>query len=258
MLIDTHCHLWWPSIRNNSEEIIRRAMKAGVEKIIVPGTDLESSQLSIALAKKYPGFLFAAVGIHPEEILNNAISSNSVEEIRKLITDNREWIVAVGEIGTDAKDERMKECMEDQQKLMQSQAQLALDFNLPIIIHTRNSFDETISVLNGLNQMPKGVFHCFSNDEVALQKALEIGFDVSYCGNISWSKRIKKLAKLTPLTRIHIETDAPFMTPEERRGEENEPSNVKIVAQIIAQTHEVSLPELEANLENNAKRLFGI
>jgi len=251
MLIDTHAHLWFPEYENDLEEVMARAKAAGVGKMIVPGTSLESSKMAIALAKKYPGVLYASVGVHPEELLNHNFEETPLG-LRELIAENREWIVAIGEIGTDASSEELKNCMGEQRELLRKQCELALEHDLPVIVHTRNSLKKALEVLDGLKKMPRGQFHCFSHDEAGVKEVLSRGFCVSFCGNIAWSKRVARLVPLVPIERLLLETDSPFMLP----GKRNEPSNVTITAQMIADLQGLSLKVVEEQTIKNAKALF--
>ena len=251
MLIDTHAHLWFPEYENDLEEVMARAKAAGVGKMIVPGTSLESSKMAIALAKKYPGVLYASVGVHPEELLNHNFEETPLG-LRELIAENREWIVAIGEIGTDASSEELKNCIGEQRELLRKQCELALEHDLPVIVHTRNSLKKALEVLDGLKKMPRGQFHCFSHDEAGVKEVLSRGFCVSFCGNIAWSKRVARLVPLVPIERLLLETDSPFMLP----GKRNEPSNVTITAQMIADLQGLSLKVVKEQTIKNAKALF--
>lgn len=269
MLVDTHAHLWWESYKDDLDEVVARARVAGVEKIIVPGTNIASSKQAIELAKNYPKFIYAAAGIHPEEIVDQESSDLSFATLQTALRSEL-WgqVVAVGEIGTDASTKEMQGCMSAQMVLFRSQCELALELDLPVIIHTRNSFAETWEVLQSLSAMPRGQFHCFSVDEVALTQVLSAGFCVSFCGNIAWSKRVAKLVPLVPRDRLLLETDSPFMTPRvakvpnsgpessEPRATRNEPANVRINAELIASLRGESLQVLGQQTTENAKRLF--
>jgi TatD DNase family protein len=258
MLIDTHAHLWFPDYYppeadqpgyyDDLEEVLARAKAAGVEKIIVPGTDRESSQKAVELARKYPGVIYASVGVHPEEILN----SSKVRIGRSDLLAARERIVAIGEIGTDASTEELKNCMDEQKTLFKEQCELALELDLPVIIHTRNSLSETLEMLDGLKKMPRGQFHCFSHDEDGVKQVLSRGFYISFCGNIAWSKRVAKLVPQVPDNLLLLETDSPFMDP----GKRNEPMNVTITAQMIADLRGQSLQAINEQTTANALRLF--
>lgn len=259
MLIDTHAHLWFDEYRDDLGEVLERARTAGVEKMIVPGTDIESCKQAVELAKEYPGVIYAAIGIHPEEVLN--LNSNKVRPSPPLSMrgwtplpsrSDLEAAVAIGEIGTDASTEELKSCMGTQKELFRVQCELALEYDLPVIIHTRNSLDEALQVLDALPTMPKGQFHCFSHDEEGVKQVLARGFYVSFCGNITWSKRVAKLVSLVADERLLLETDSPLMWA----GARNEPSNVAILAEKIAQLRGQNMDKVAEMTSNNAIRLF--
>ena len=261
MLIDTHAHLWFPEYENDLEEVMARAKAAGVGKMIVPGTDIESSRKAVELARKYPGVIYAGVGIHPEEVLRANYNEETPFACRRALLDLQSGIpfrespreiVAIGEIGTDAYTKEMQKCMEEQKVLFKIQCELALELDLPVIIHTRNSLSEALEVLDQLPQMPRGQFHCFSHDEAGVEEVLARGFYISLCGNITWSKRVARLVPLVPIKRLLLETDSPFMLP----GKRNEPSNVTITAQMIADLQGLSLKVVEEQTIKNAKALF--
>lgn len=251
MLIDTHAHLWFDDYRYDLGEVLARAKAAGVEKMIVPGTDSESNLKAIELAKKYPGVIYAAVGIHPEETvsLNFQIP---IYNLQTLIAENRDQLVAIGEIGTDKFNKLTSQQTNDQLELFRVQCELALEHDLPVIIHTRNSLSEALQVLDALPTMPKGQFHCFSHDEEGVKEVLARGFYVSFCGNITWSKRVAKLVSLVADERLLLETDSPLMWA----GARNEPSNVAILAEKIVQLRGQNMDKVAEMTSNNAIRLF--
>lgn len=264
MLVDTHAHLFFEDFKDDLDQVIARAKEAGVTKIIVPGTSVETSQQAVELAKKYPGVIYAAAGVHPEEVLDHSLQVSpglagarlNISAISRDLLSGRdlEGVVAVGEIGMDGYSAEMQKCMNEQGGLFKAQCEIALEYDLPVIIHTRNSFAEVWEVLSGLPQMPQGQFHCFSVDPEALEKVLAAGFYASFCGNITWSKRVAKLVPLVPLDRLLLETDSPFMKP----GERNEPANVRITAQIIADLRGVTLKDLGEQTTENVGRLYKI
>ncbi len=251
MLIDTHAHLFWDSYKDDLEQVIEKAKEAGVGKIIVPGTSMESSKQAIELAKKYPGVVYAAVGVHPEETSSLNLQ-NPIYNLQKMIAENREQVVAIGEIGIDLYTEELRGILSEQKKLFRAQCEIALEFDLPVIIHTRNSLAEALEVLDALPTMPRGQFHCFSHDEEGVKQVLSRGFYLSFCGNIAWSKRVARLVPLVPMDKLLLETDSPFMKP----GERNEPSNVTITAQMIADLRGLSSKVLSEQTTHNAVKLF--
>ena len=237
----------------------------------MPGTDIESSRKAVELAKRYPGVIYASVGVHPEEVMNHKSSDLSLATLSTALRSELKGAVAVGEIGTDNSSEEMKKCINEQMKLFEAQCGLALELDLPIIVHTRNSLGEALGVLDGLKTMPRGQFHCFSHDEEGVRRVLERGFYISFCGNITWSKRVAKLVPLIPNDRLLLETDSPFMLPRiakvpnsgpeslpAQAGSEprNEPANVAVLAQRIAELRGQTIDYLEKTTTRNANRLF--
>ena len=172
--------------------------------------------------------------------------------------------------------------MSAQKELFRAQCQLALEFDLPVIIHTRESLAQTLEVIDALPSMPRGQFHCFSHDEEGIKQVLARGFYVSFCGNITWSKRVARLVNLVPTDRLLLETDSPLMVPRDKKGNpiqwgessdhspiiaqgselgepgsnRNEPANVRILAEKIAEIRGQSLLEIEKFTTENVKTLF--
>jgi len=269
MYIDTHAHLWFADYQTDLDSVIENAKANNVTKMVVPGTDIESSRQAVALAKRYPGVIYAAVGVHPEEILNRKSSDHSSIIARRQGSELWEQAVAIGEIGTDGSTEELKNTMEQQKELFKVQCVLALEQDLPVIIHTRDSLQEALDVLDHLPSMPRGQFHCYSHDENGIKQVLERGFHVSFCGNISWSKRVRRLISNVPDDKLLLETDSPFMVPRDKNGDSvlqtaerselgdrNEPANVVYLAKIIAEVRNQDLKRIEEMTSENAKRLF--
>jgi TatD DNase family protein len=247
MLIDTHAHLWWDSYNNDVDEVVERSLKADVQKMVVPGTNIASSLQTIALAKKYPGIMYPAVGVHPEDV-----EGAEVAELKTMLAENKDVVIAIGEIGIDLYTEKEKQTLEAQKQLFREQCELAIEFDLPVIIHTRDSFPETWEVLSSLPVMPKGQFHCFSVDKVALTQVVAAGFYVSFCGNIMYSKRVAKLVSHVPDDQLLLETDSPFM----RVGERNEPAYVATLAEKVAELRGQTVEHIAKITTANANRLF--
>ena len=260
MLIDTHAHLWWDCYARNLNQVIERAKSVGIEKIIVPGTDVKSSIKAIELARSYEGLILAAVGIHPEELLNPNYNYKT-EELKKLIENNLNYVVAVGEVGIDLYTEEIKATIDRQKALFRQMCELAKVIKLPMIIHTRESVKEVLEILREYPNV-QAQFHCFGGTEEEAKDILKQGYYMSFCGNVSWSKRVRRISNIVPIERLLSETDSPFMTPVnewgEKIGEQNEPANVKISLQIIARERNMTIEEIEKAIEKNVRRLFNI
>ena len=252
MFIDTHCHLDFPEFDQDRDEVIKRAKSQGIEYIINIGSSLEGSKKSLELAKKYD-CIYATVGIHPHAA--DKFDKKEEAALRELAKEDK--IVAIGEIGLDY----YKNYSEapSQRLMFISLLQLAKDLDLPLVIHSRQARDDTLRVLK--EAMPiKAVVHCFSGDEIFLKDCLSLGFFISFTCNITYRKadNLRNLVKITPLERLLLETDAPFLPPEGLRGRRNEPLYVKNLASEIAKIKEINLDEVAQFTTANAKNFFKI
>ena len=253
MLVDTHCHLSSERFYNDYDEVIKRAQKAGVSKMIIPGTSEDDSKRVLKLAKQYLGIVYGAVGVHPEEI-------GKTTWLKELIKENKEWVVAVGEIGTDKNTEELRSTIREQKEMFRAQCEIALEYDLPVIVHTRDSMKETLEVLDQLPKMPRGHFHCWSDSDEMLEEVLARGFYVGFCGNVTYknNQKLQEQAKRVPANRLLLETDSPYLPPAGHRGERNEPINVKITAEFVADLRGDSLKALAKITTENAERLYKI
>ncbi|MEK7587264.1 MAG: TatD family hydrolase, partial [Patescibacteria group bacterium] len=218
MYIDTHCHLNFPQYDMDRAMVIGNAKKAGVKQFINPGVDLYSSKQAIELARKHPGVIFAAVGIHPYEAQHDP----EVMELERLLTG----VVAIGECGLDYHQYTGEKALgkkDKQKRLFANQLELALKHNFPVIFHCRDAFDDFFDVLNTLPTQPKGVIHCFSGGLQELRMAQKRNFFVGVDGNVTYSKQLELIVPHIPLSMLLLETDAPFLTPAPHRGTRNEP-----------------------------------
>ncbi len=237
MLIDSHCHLT-KRFYEDPKLIIQNAVEQGVGKMICVGTSLEDSKEAIDVANTYPE-VYAAVGVHPEETCNNW------GEFERLIS--RPKVVAIGECGLDNKvGSRV------QKETFQRQIDLAKKYDKPLIIHIREAWEEVKEFDLSLN---RGVFHCYSGPP-----EIPPNFYVSFAGNVTFKNapNLQAIAKLIPLSSILVETDSPLLSPVPFRGKQNEPKNVKIIAEYIASLKDLNIEEVEQVTSQNAKKLFGL
>ena len=251
MFIDTHCHLNFPQYDADRAMVIGNAKKAGVKQFINPGVDLYSSKQAIELARKHPGVIFAAVGIHPYEAQHDP----EVMELERLLTG----VVAIGECGLDYHQYTGEKALgkkDKQKRLFANQLELALKHNFPVIFHCRDAFDDFFDVLNTLPTQPKGVIHCFSGGLQELRMAQKRNFFVGVDGNVTYSKQLELIVPHIPLSMLLLETDAPFLTPAPHRGTRNEPKYIPIVAKKIAELLNVSAKEVQETTTANARKLF--
>jgi len=235
----------------NLDVVLERAKERGVGKIICPGIDIDSSWQSLTIAKNYPN-VYAAAGIHPHDADN--APANFTDQLRDILSQPK--IVALGEIGLDYY--RNISDAATQRKVFKEQLQLAKEMDLPVIIHNRNADADIIHILQQVSPI-RGVAHCFSSDLITAKIFLDMGFYISFAGNLTYKNSdLPAVAKEIPLDRLMIETDAPFLSPMPYRGKENEPSRVKYIAVKLAKYHGVSYEIIEMATQNNAEKLFSL
>jgi len=252
MLIDTHCHLDFPEFDCDREAVIERAREQGVNCIVNIGSSIEGSRRSVELSRKYDS-VYAVVGIHPHEADN--ISEEAENIIRNLAKEDK--VVAIGEIGLDYFKHYSKP--QNQLPLFLSLLKVAQELSLPLVIHTRQAQKDTLSILK--EAMPvKAVIHCFSGDLDFLNECLDLGFLISFTCNVTYKKAdtLRQVLKSVPLDKLLLETDAPYLSPEGFRGKRNEPMQVRLLAERVAQIKGLSLEEVADKTTQNAKSFFNI
>lgn len=254
-LVDTHCHLDLPDYKDDLPAVLERASAAGVERVVVPGTGVESSLAAVALAEKDPR-IFAAVGIHPHEA--DKVGSEDVANLRE-ITLTSDKIVAIGEVGLDYY--KGYSDPGKQKELLGELISLAVQLDLPLILHNREASKDLIELLD--KKPPhylRGVIHCFSGDEAFLENVLSRGFYVSFAGNITYEKaaHLREMAKKVPIERLLIETDGPYLTPAPERGKRNEPANVRKLIDLYSGMYNLDAESIAAGTTHNANRLFSL
>ncbi len=252
MLIDTHCHLDFPVFDPDRDQVIRRALESGINYCINIGATLESSAASCVLALKYPG-IYASVGVHPHDA--DTFDHQAEARLRQLAAGQK--VVAIGETGLDYY--RNLSSKENQRQAFLKQIDLAKDLNLPVVIHCRQAEEETLQILR-LALPLRAVVHCFSGDESFLKECLGYGFLISYTCNITHKKAqgLREMVRLTPLDKLMLETDAPYLSPEGFRGQRNEPLQIKLLAQEVSRIKEVSFEETANKTTQNAKEFFSL
>lgn len=254
-LVDTHCHLDFDSYAGDLDDILSRAVEAGIGRIIVPGIDLQSSQAAIELANKY-SMVLAAVGVHP----NSSADWNDdwLDDLRQLA--QHEKVVAIGEIGLDYyRDHSPRDV---QQEAFEAQLSLAAGLNLPVIVHNREADEDVLQRLSrstGLAGEASGVLHSFSGPWSTATAALEIGYYLGFTGPVTFKKAddLRNVAARVPIERLLVETDGPFLAPHPFRGKRNEPAYVSHVARRLAEVRGVSEAEIAHQTSANAVELFG-
>ncbi len=255
MLVDTHCHLHFPDFDGDREEVILRAQKAGVGYLINVGTDKLTNQAAWRLASAYPKAMSHTVGLHPHHA--HEIAADEIESIEAFIQKTKP--VAIGEIGLDYYKSAGEASV--QKRIFCRMLALAQKVDLPVIIHSRNAFDDTYEMLVSENQgRLRGVMHCYSYDRDALKKLLDIGFMASFTATLTYKNTaaIVDAACFAPADRILLETDSPYLAPQAFRGRRNEPSFLTELALFLAQKRGVSIDDLAEQTTHNAARFFGL
>ncbi len=250
MLIDTHCHLDFPDFDGDRDAVIRRAQDAQVNYCINVGATLESSAAACVLADNYPQ-IFATVGLHPHDADTFDVAAE--KKLKELAGAKK--VVAIGEAGLDYY--RNLSAKENQKQAFIKQITLAKELDLPLVIHCRQAEEDTLQILK--SAMPlRGVVHCFSGDRNFLGACLDLGLFISYTCNITYKKAVdlREMVGLTPLERLMLETDAPYLSPEGFRGQRNEPAQIKLLAQEISRIKGVGFEEIAQATTQNAKGFF--
>ena len=261
-LVDTHCHLDFELFKSDLPRVVDAARRAGICAIINPAINLESSRQIVALAEKLD-FVFAAVGVHPNDALE--WNQDTRQQLAELARHPK--VVAVGEIGLDYYRDYAPRDM--QRRIFEEQLSLAAENDLPVIIHNREATDDVLDILAGYQATLKestpalaekpGVMHSFSADTAAAQRAIDIQFRIGITGPVTFKNAhsLRQVVREVPIQNLLIETDAPFLTPHPHRGERNEPAYVAFVAEKIAELKALTMTEIAKTTTQNADRLFG-
>lgn len=253
MMIDTHAHLYLDDFKADIQELLERARKTGVEKFYLPNIDSTSIQDLLDLEQQFPGECIGMMGLHPCYV------KETVADELKLV---EEWLhkrpfAAVGEIGLDYYWDKI--FVEEQKKAFRQQIRWALELNLPIVIHSRESTQDCIDVVKEFqNGMLRGIFHCFGGTVEEAKQIIDLGFLMGIGGVITYKKSgLGEVVKSIPLEYLVLETDAPYLTPVPFRGKRNEPSYLSYVVEKIAEAKNLSVDEVKKATTQNAQNLFG-
>ena len=251
MLVDTHCHLYFDELKNDIDGVLNRADELGVKRFICVGTNLTDSFKSFKLAQQYEN-IYATAGIHPHDA--GSVENNYIEKLRKLLENYK--IVAVGEMGLDYF--RNISNPDEQKQVFKKQLNLAQEIIKPIVFHNRDADKDTIKILSDFSKV-NGVAHCFSSSYDTAIKLIEMGFYISFSGNLTFkNSHLPEVAKKLPLDRLLVETDSPFLSPMPFRGKTNEPSRVRYVAEKLAEIFNSNIEHIADVTTTNARALFNI
>jgi TatD DNase family protein len=253
-MIDTHCHLDGEEFHEDLDAVMTRAREAGVTAIGVPGIDLKSCDTVLEVCRRYPGYCFPMLGLHPEEV--RADWREVLARIKPFLNKG----VCVGEVGLDFYWSR--EFEREQIEAFEEQVRWSVELGLPLMIHCRKAQNEMVTLLKRFkNQLPGGVFHCFTGNELEARELLQFDRFVLGIGGVLTFKKSKlpeTLQAVVPLERIVLETDSPYMAPVPMRGQRNEPAFVAHVAQRLAETYGVSISEVIRQTDENCKKVLNI
>jgi TatD DNase family protein len=257
-LIDTHCHLTFEQLAGDIENVLERSRAAGVTGWITVGTDTKHNQKVVELAERFEN-IYAAVGIHPHDAKD--VTGETIAELKELA--GSEKVVAIGETGLDFHYNISKQPA--QMRAFAAQLQIAQELNLPVIIHCREAFDETMDILEQfirLNGRLNGVvFHCFGGNQEQARTVLDYGFHISFTGVVTFNnaETARQAAKIVPVERLMLETDCPYMSPEPMRKQKiNEPALMIHTAKFLAELKEMDLTDFTEAVTATSKNFFGI
>jgi TatD DNase family protein len=282
MLIETHSHLDYPDFAPDFDDVLRRANDAGVTRIITIGTSVESSRRAVDLAEKYSN-VFAVIGVHPTYV--GEMPNDPIEDLRELAKNPR--VVAIGETGLDyhrlpsveAKtkrnvqvfnalgsetEEQVEASIEDgaykskQSELFEAQLDLAVELGLNVVIHQRDAWDDTLSILQNYTGKVRSVFHCFGGSLGQAEDVIALNHLVSFTGIVTFKngKEVRDVASKVSLDKFMLETDCPYLAPVPFRGKRAEPAHTRLVAEEIARARGVSIEEIAGATTRTAESFF--
>lgn len=255
--IDTHTHLDGTEFDADRDEVMERARAAGVSKVFLPAIDLKSVETVLAVSRKYEGYAYPMIGLHPEEV--GADWENVLQRMREYIVPGYPFI-AIGEVGLDFYWTRDNE--REQLAAFERQVEWSVETRLPLMIHCRKAQNEMVAVMRRYqNELPGGVFHCFTGNEKEAEQLLDFQNFVLGIGGVLTFKKShlpEVLPASVPLSRIVLETDSPYMAPVPKRGERNESAYVEFVLKRLAEAYGVEDEEVARQTNENVERVFRI
>lgn len=254
MIIDTHCHLYLDEFKSDINEVIKRAEHEGVKKFYLPAIDSSEIENILLLENKFPGKCIAMMGLHPCYVKENY--SDELAIVKDWLSKRK--FAAVGEIGLDFYWD--KTFATQQHEVFHQQIELALQFDLPIVIHSRNAMQESIDVAKEYTSKGiKGIFHCFGGTVENANEIIDAGFYLGIGGVLTYKKSgLADVLEQIDLRHIVLETDSPYLTPVPFRGKRNESSYLKYVIAKLAEIKKVSVEEIANITTANAKKIFGL
>jgi TatD DNase family protein len=282
MLIETHAHLDYPDFARDFDDVLRRAIEAGVNRIITIGTSVESSRRAVELAEKYPN-VFAVIGVHPTYV--EEAGDDVISPLRELAKSQR--VVAIGETGLDyhrlpsiaatkqknvqvfnalqsETEEQLEAGIEDgaykskQADLFEEQLDLAVELGLNVVIHQRDAWEDTLNIMKPYTNKLRGVFHCFGGSLEQANEVIDLDHLVSFTGIVTFKngETVRDVAAQIPLNEFMVETDCPYLAPVPFRGKRCEPAHTRLVAESIAAARSITLEEIAKATTDTAEKFF--
>ena len=251
MIIDSHCHLDYEPLVNNIDQVLLSAKNNNITNLLTIGTSLESSIKVLELVEQYEN-IYGAIGIHPNSTTDHFNDLDKLIDIKK----KSKKIIAFGETGLDYYYKKSEK--KDQIFSFERHIESAISEKVPVIIHTRDSDDDTISIIKKYYKKTKFLIHCFTGNIVFAKNLLNLECLISFSGIITFKKsnELREVVKYVPLERMLIETDSPYLSPDPLRGKINEPANVKIVAENIAKIKSISFEQVALITTENFQKFF--
>jgi TatD DNase family protein len=254
MIVDTHCHLYLDEFKNDIADVIKRAEADGIHKFYLPAIDSSEIENIFLLENKFPGKCIAMMGLHPCSVKENYLEELSI--VKDWLTKRK--FAAVGEIGLDFYWDKTFE--KQQYEAFRIQIELSLQYDLPIVIHTRDAMQQSIDVVKEYkSKNVKGIFHCFGGTVENAKEIIDAGFYLGIGGVLTYKKSgLAEVLAQIDLAHIVVETDAPYLTPVPFRGKRNESSYLKYIVEKLALIKSVSVEEVAAVTTVNAEKIFGL
>ena len=250
-MVDSHCHLYLPEFADDIDHVIKRAREKGISKVFFPAIDSTTHEKMLELEAAYPEFCFSMIGLHPCSVEQNP--SNELEIVKQWL--EKRQFAAIGEIGLDFHWD--KSFVNSQYDAFHKQIELALSYNLPIVIHSRDATDECIAVVSEYPGKLKGIFHCFGGSRAQAEAIINCGFLLGIGGVVTYKNAgLAEVIKEIDLEHLVLETDSPYLTPVPFRGKRNESSYLEIIAGKIAEIKGIDIQTVERITDGNAEALF--
>jgi TatD DNase family protein len=252
-LIDTHTHLYLPEFDSDRDEVVYRAISSSIERMLLPNIDIKSADQMLSVADKYPGVCYPMIGLHPTSVKKDY--SFQLDKLELLLLKNK--FIAIGEIGIDLWDNTF---IDEQITALRRQISLAIEYSLPVSVHSRNAFPEVFSVLDEFRGKGlKGVMHAFTGNKEEAERAIDLGFMLGIGGIVTFKNSgLDKVVKETGLENLVLETDSPYLAPVPYRGKRNESSYLCIINKKIAEIFGLSEEDTAAVTYSNSTRVFNL